>query len=619
MSEVKLSRDELFLLPSMYLFYKHHPVLAVRDILGLQLAPHQRLDLRLQWSTRASDIIRIFSRGMSKTFGEALYAILASIFYAKIRVLSIGAGGFRQGKMILEEAERIIKGDLDGQKRTEFALKMVDISGRRTSSSVIRKDPDMWKIPWLNGAQIATAPLGTTGDAIRGYRANITQIDERKDLKQEIKERVLKPYGIIDYNIVTQKGEFENRNIDSGTLQYEEDDYTKELREFLRLIEQGSEDYLVIKFIYPDAFDEAKEDEEYKYYSTYFSKRLKFWKTPYGIKVDDIERNLDKLTTDIESWRAEYLCEAMRSAGDYYPFELINSAINKEIINDVKYMEMNDPEATQFLRPKKTCNDPCVLGVDCAREHAMTSFSVIRVGQIAEGEWDPVTQEGSTNFANVIWAYEEKHMHDQDAAILIYKILDWFPNIVVVALDKRGGGSGVSDQLYHTVKDGKIVDGRGKSVEVEILYDPDDDDDGGIATLLKGKRNERLSVNDRLRLVTYQDMDNTFVNRSMRNAIGDGMFYFGGGDEPLDDPDLKEIREYINVIPRQFRMIQTKPTKNWVSFTTPNPERDMKDLYSATIYGWGEVMKLIHDKHIKPKSRAVNIAPTMNLKFRRQR
>ncbi len=615
MSDVKFSRDEFFLLPSMYLFYRANPVLAVRDILGIRLAPHQRVDLRLQWHSKASDVIRVFSRGMSKTFGEALLGVLSAVLYPKLKILSIGASGFRQGKMILEEVERIVKGDLNGQTKTDFAMRMVDTGGRRYSTSVIRKDPDLWKVPFLNGSVIATAPIGTTGDAIRGFRANITQVDERKDLSNEIKERVIKPFGIIDHNVVTDVVGFKNINIDSGTLQFEDDDYTKELEEYKRLIQKGSEDHLVIKFVYPDAFDEAKSGEKYVYNSEYFNKKLKYWGTPYKIKVDNIERELAKITTDIESWRAEYLCEPMRSAGDYYPFELVQSCVNTHVYTDNEYMAVPDSDIMQFLKPGTSIDDPCILGVDCAREHDMTAFVVMRVGQLSEKPWDRETQEGKTKFSNIVWAYCRKHMHDQESAILIYKILDMYPNIVVVAMDKRGGGSGVRDQLYHTVKDGKIKDDKGNPAQVEILYDPEDDEEGGIATLLKGRRGERISINDRLRLVTYTDMDNTLVNRGMRNAMADGQFFFSGGDEELRDSELIGIRDYINMIPRQFRMIQTKPTKNWVKFEVPNSDKNKKDLYSATIYAWGEVMKLVYDQQKRPRAKIATIAPTMNLKL----
>ena len=187
-------------------------------------------------------------------------------------------------------------------------------------------------------------------------------------------------------------------------------------------------------------------------------------------------------------------------------------------------------------------------------------------------------------------------------------IMDMFEDIVIVALDKRGGGSSVRDQLYRVVKEGIAPD-------YEILYDPEDNDEGGIATLLKDKRGQMTSFNNRLRLVSYSDEDNTKVNRSLKTAMGEERFYFCGGVEKVDD-EVQIVRNYINVAPRQFRMIKIKPTKNWLSFTTPNPDTDLKDLYSSTIYGWGEIMKLIHESDIPSASPAATIAPTFTLKKR---
>ena len=303
----------------------------------------------------------------------------------------------------------------------------------------------------------------------------------------------------------------------------------------------------------------------------------------------------------------------MRATGDYYSFELINSVAQKRVFTDEEYMKLEGADAedaTMYLRPKLKCKDPCILSVDVAREHDMTSFVVTRMGPLSEDPWDPVTQEGKTKFCNTIWAYEEKHMQDTDAAIKIYDILDMFENIQIVALDKRGGGSSVRDQLYRVVKEGIIDD-------YEILFDPDDDDEGGIATLLKDKRNQMMSHNNRLRLVSYSDEDNTKVNRSLKTAMGEERFYFCGGDEKVDE-EIKFVRDYINVMPRQFRMIQIKPTKNWLNFSTPNPDTDLKDLYSAVVYGWGEIMKLVHESDIPKKSIASGLAPVLTLRTRKE-
>jgi len=605
MNKIQRSRDELFLYPKILMFYRNHRILAVRDILGLQLAPHQRLDLKLQAYGGASDIIRLFSRGMSKTFGIAVDSLIDALLYTKLKVLLLGSGGFRQGKFILEEVERIIKCELDGQEKKNFALKMVDMGNKRNTNTIINKNPDMWTIKFKGGSVIATAPIGTSGDTIRGFRAHKVHVDERKDLKQEIKDRVIRPFNIIDYAVVTQDNQFNNINIDSGTLDYEESDYVQQYYSFLKNIKAGDKRYMVIKFVYPDAFDVADSEEEYRYYSRVFDQKLKFWSVPYGIKVDKIESSLGEDTTDEEGWRAEYLCEPMRATGDYYSYNLIKSASRKLLVDDQWFLNNADNEnidsVNQYLAPKNESDEVCVLGIDCAREDDYTAFSIIRVGPLCEGEWDVVTQTGRTKFSNLIYAYQEKNMHDRDAALFIYELLERFPGIRLVGMDKMGGGSSLRDELYHVVDDGLV--------DADILYDPSDTKENGIAILV-GNRSD----NNRLRLLKFGDKDNTNVNRSIRTAMDGGLFYFSGGDRYYKDKELEDIQKYIDLTARQFRFIKTKPTKSYLHFYTENRKKNKKDLYSATIYAWHMVNQLLYEASLPAQEIKIeNIAITTRI------
>lgn len=588
--QIQRSREELFLYPEILLFYRYNRILAARDLLGLQLSTHQRLDLRLMKYSGAKEIIRLMGRGMSKTFGLSVDSLIDAILYENLKTLVLASGGFRQGKLILEEIEKIIKCELNGQKQRYFALKMVDTGSRRTTGSVINKNPDMWSIKFKNGSIIATAPIGTKGDTIRGFRAHKTHIDERKDLKQEIKTRVINPFSIVDYAVITQDNEFENINIDSGTLDYEESDYVQQYYSYLRKIQEGDRRYLVIKFIYPDAFDVTEEGEEYKYESKIFKQKLKFWSIPYGIKVDDIEAKYFEDNADEEGWRAEHLCEPMRATGDFYPYNILRKASRKLVIPDEWYLRNPDHEnidsIMQYLSPKLSTEEPCVLGIDCAREDDYMAFSIIRVGQLSEKEWNPLTQEGKTDFSNVIWAYQERGMHDRDAAILIYKLLEKFPNILLVGMDKRGGGSHLRDQLYYVVEDG-LVDG-------EVLYDPNDVGEKGIATLVKDR-----SGNDRLRLLSFSDKENTEVNRAIKNAMQNEKFFFAGGDERYPSKELEEVQKFIDLIVTQFKFIKTKPTKLWLNFYTEGKKK--KDLFSATIYAYYMQMLVLYQAAISNK------------------
>lgn len=600
---IRRSKEELLYYPEILLFYRHHEVLAVRDLLGINLAPHQRIDLRLMWRSNASNIFRVFGRGLSKTFDLSVYLLLRAMLYSGSKLLPLGGGGFRQGKIILNEIERIIKGELNGQSSNGFALNMIDIGNKKSFSNLIHKDPDMWYIKLTNGSQIATAPIGQKGDAIRGFRAHVSAVDERKEMSKEIKQKIVKPFSIIGQSVVTDDNVPDNVHIDSGTIEYEEDDYTQEYYEALRRVYDGDKSYAVIKFVYADAFQVAYDDN-YKYDSKYFLHKMKQWKTRYNILVDKIEDDLENATTDIESWRSEYLCEPMRATGDFYSFNIIKNASKKKIYTDEEYFQMEtDDDVFQFLAPQKEFySDPCILGIDVARENDLTAFVIIRLGAHAVGDFDKRMQSGHTEYNNIIWAYQEPNMHDPEVAIKIYNILEKF-NIVRIAMDKRGGGTGVRDQLYHVVKDGKV--------NANIIYDPEDDGNNGIATLMHGQDGSPI-----LRLLTYSDEDNTKVNRAIRTAMENGRLFFSGGDELRDD-GLKDIQYYINTIQKQFKMIKTKPTKNWQHFYTENPKKYHKDLYSATIYAYGEVLNMDHALPEKKPVSISTIAPILDFKLRK--
>ena len=597
-------------------------MLAVRDIMGINLSTHQRIDIRVLYKVGLTEYIRLFGRGLSKTFDIAIFSLLNFFLVPSLKILLLGGEGFRQGKFILEECERIINCNIKGQKESHFLRGMIDNTGRRTGS-VIRKDPDMWRIVGKNGSVIATAPLGSEGEAIRGFRSNINAVDERKSMKKEIYDKVIKPFSIVGYDVTGTEEEFENKNINSGTLESEEDDYTKLYREYLRHIKDFMDGktsecrYAVTKFVYADAYKAVSDtSDDYDVYSKFFSQKLKHWNTRYNILVRDIETELDNTTADFESWLAEHMCIPIRGTGDYYSYRLIKNICHKVVITDEEYVSMASGDeavdAMQSLSVQYTCDDPVIIGIDVARESDLTAFVVIRVGPMAKGKWDPVKQVGQTRFSNVIWAHQEEHMHDPDIATYTYSLLERYPNTITVKMDKRGGGSGARDQFYHVVKN-NIVDSS-----FEILFDPTDDEEGGIVTLMK--KEDISSGNNRLGLVMYSDKDNTLANRAVRGMMKQQLLFFPNYEEGLNytfsEDEEREAYRNIALMGQQFRWIKTKPTANWLNFHTKDPKKQKKDLYSACLYAADEVYKLTEKGMIKRKRKIVNSAPFVTVNRR---
>jgi intein/homing endonuclease len=73
--------------------YRENPVAAARDLLGIDLPPHQRLALRAMWAS--PNTILVMGRGGGKTFIDALFCVLRAMLYPGEKVGIISAS-FRQ-------------------------------------------------------------------------------------------------------------------------------------------------------------------------------------------------------------------------------------------------------------------------------------------------------------------------------------------------------------------------------------------------------------------------------------------------------------------------------------------------------------------------------------------
>jgi len=604
MNEIRFTKKDLFSDVEMLLFYRRHPIIAIRDIFGINLAPHQRIAIRLIWRGGANNIILLFSRAMGKTFLCALLGLLYAVLYDGISIVFLGGDGFRQGKLILEEAVKIINGELDGQKDRKFLRNLLD---RRGTQSPIRKDPDVWAIPFRNKSLIRSAPIGD-GNRIRGFRAHITFVDERKDLSKDIRDKVVKPFGILGKNVVSQKQEFKNINIDAGTLEFEEDDYTKDTENYQRLMEEGVDAYLIVKFEYIDAY---KEDENGRFVSSFHGKRYSYWKTPYAINIREIEEQIENGDMDEESWYAEYLCRPKRAVGNVFSYHDVKGIIDFPLMTEEEEIELLKREklyekalSLRYLRPLMECDDPVVIAVDVARESANTAFAVLRLGPLSKKDWDPISQTGKTPFSNIIFAYQERQMPYKRAAQYIYDLLERYPNTLNVFMDQRGGGSAVRDDLYDIAKD---VPG------MQVLYDPRDRDEGGVATRIpKGMGDPRLV------LLNYTAEDNTVALSRVKAAVQTQKLLLVRGQKG-DTQELNLAYHFINEIATEMRIIKTEPTANWLRIVIDKSKgnsqetvgRRTKDLWTTLMYAYGEAFwRYLHKE--KKKKKKFNTAALLN-------
>lgn len=150
------------------------------QILGIEIWPMQGLMLQDLWNHRFPMLIG--SRGLSKSFTLALYALLRMILLPGRKLVITGAA-FRQSKIIFEYMETIWN--------NAPLLRSISNKDRDGPSH----STDMWT--FRLGESVCNAiPLGN-GSRIRGLRANDTIADEFSSIIREIFETVIVGFSAV--------------------------------------------------------------------------------------------------------------------------------------------------------------------------------------------------------------------------------------------------------------------------------------------------------------------------------------------------------------------------------------------------------------------------------------
>lgn len=167
--------------------------LTVKSLFNVTLHPIQCVVLQEIWKHPFPMLIG--SRGFSKSFLMAVYALLITILIPGSKVLVVGAA-FRQSKVIFEYAEAI-------WKNAPVLQSICD------SNSGPRRDVDRCTLR-INDGFIMSIPIGT-GEKIRGLRANIVICDEFDSVPLAIYEQVVGGFNVVTYDPITAVQEHAKR------------------------------------------------------------------------------------------------------------------------------------------------------------------------------------------------------------------------------------------------------------------------------------------------------------------------------------------------------------------------------------------------------------------------
>jgi len=664
----------------------HH---AAYWLTGVVLPPHERFWMFNLWSD-AKEMNVLASRGTSKSFTHAsLAAPLYGLLHRNVNILTLSASGFRGGKELFKDAERLFLGQLKSQEPPGAFLQS-SVMGAK----VIGKDPSMWTIRIRSNSNYSTVPTNNP-DQLRGLRSNFVLLDERAFIADEIPHKIIRPMLVVgqDFRRTAQGGD-KNKMVQISTIDFTVRGWWNELmvaqdlqkrqyaamkalkaqdwQEYDRLMNEKegqlkSASFSYTRVDYSDLLIPERvksQDGERSYKINYPQEKgvtredilkydeqdeCSYWYT-YPVDKKGLEEPLRSGTVDPEIWMAEQRNVPISSSGNVFSHDLISMISERPVWQSKdapktrrRKADDEDDDVTreEFYAPVlHACGDPCVLGVDIARESDETAFTVFRLGELAEGTFDPFVPTfdemgrptlGRTTWNHICWAESWKKMQAHEVAEKIRDLFTRFNIISTVeiggiAMDKRGGGSAVRDELGnpkpHT-ENGKI-DGEWSWDKILKMYDPEDKE--GFAHY--AAHNDPRQYWGGLRLVATTNQDNIDWTFGLRALMQQKKMYIAywmppsrwafekgivgpNGEPDRHHPDYAKWDAGYNGIRRlkhQLLRLQTKVSElGTVRFTMPGDrtkEEGRKDLWASTIYGgW------IAREHIIAKTRKETDAP----------
>lgn len=383
-------------------FYRQNPCIAAYDLLGVDLAPIQRLIFKDMWFKNY--VIAVCGRGVGKTFLLGLLATLSTLLYPGYRVGLI-APVFRQSKMIFSEVEKL------------YAKSSIlrEASFKKPTNSSDRSYLQFKSVAGTNGSYIEALPLGVDGGKIRGSRFYLILVDELAQVPDKILDMVVRPMGATSLEPMenVRRLEQQKRLIDAGLAT--EDDFEESSVNKIVMTSSGYYKFNHMWRRIKDYWRQINEAERLGESSQY-----SVWQVPY----QDLPEGFLDLNNIREAKRVMSLSE----------FQMEYEAVM-----------VSDSEG--FF--KASLLDDCTYNSGIKIEEVGKSGSKYIIGM------DP-NQGGSASCGMTIVKYgrpnaivntfELKSKTTQDLTKAVQDVITKF-NVVGIYMDKGGGGKAIMDLL----------------------------------------------------------------------------------------------------------------------------------------------------------------------------
>jgi len=383
-------------------FYRQNPCIAAYDLLGVDLAPIQRLIFKDMWFKNY--VIAVCGRGVGKTFLLGLLATLSALLYPGYRAGLIGPV-FRQSKMIFSEVEKLYA---KSSILREAAFKKPTNS---SDKSYLQFKP----VAGTNGSYIEALPLGVDGSKIRGSRFYLILVDELAQVPDKILDMVVRPMAATSLEPMenVRRLEQQKRLIDAGLAT--EDDFEESS---VNKIVMASSGYYKFNHMWrrmKDYWRQMAESERVGEVCQYSVWQVPYQDLPEGFLDINNIREARRVMSLIE-FQMEYEAVMISDSEGFFKASLLddctfNSGIKIETVGkkDSKYIVGMDPNQGGS---------------------ASCGLTIVRYGRPSA----------------VVNTFELKAKTTQDLTKSIQDIITKF-NVVGIYMDRGGGGKAIMDLL----------------------------------------------------------------------------------------------------------------------------------------------------------------------------
>lgn len=541
----------------MIWFFRTYPHVAARMLLGLKLAPHQRIAINTAWQTPRC--IWQFSRGMAKTFTEATLISLLEMLYPSYKIQSTAGGSFKQTEQTFDYIESIVKSEVLGQSEKHYARKLLP-----KQDKVVIKQPSNWSMKMAKGISRGLAIKGGN----RGFRANQLTVGEANDIERDTMDKVLRPflnvlYDPMNFNRRTaycpvpgfrDRRKEKNFLLLSGTISYDFTYYFQLIKEYQQQMINGNDEYAVIFFDFEDSYIGEQSIDP--------SVPIVIHKVYYGMDLGEIIAPLKEENVSYEHWLAEQKNIPVASEGKFYPPILV--------YDSYKLKNGNDSMACLKFESQGIC----FMGIDPFYGSAKGQKT-----QNKNAEFALTILELMEDYAQLVHCIGVRNIDYAGATNIILSYLQKFPRTTLIGMDARGGGIPIRDNLRSS-KFGNIP-----------IIDPTDPDNAPFLDV-----NSCTPYRDMLRLLSPTDEFNTIHNESTKNMLQmrtviipfttHGHFDYDRDNrieqyKNRTEADIEKLYKDLHILKTQLTSVETEATSNYLKFFVRSGQ---KDRYSSFLY-----------------------------------